>query len=86
MVRIEGGGVGFPVNEYLCDIMEVIEDTNSTKSYALNFQRHGTERLFILMHLYAVRVEANDERYVQKFGEVEVDAHKLKMLGEVVIA
>ena len=52
------GGVGFLVKEFLCDIIEVIEDTTFDDTNTVKGARgEGSEMFFLRKHLHAPRVE-----------------------------
>ena len=78
-------GLGFLVNEYLCGIIEVIEDTKFDESIWLRVPGERRVKYFFLGNMYMPPESMSTVKEMQKFREISVDVQKYKRQGEVVL-
>ena len=80
------GGVGFLVENYFCDIIEVIKDTKFDESMCIRVPGERGAKDFFVRNIYMPPESKGTVKGIQrKFGEVAIDVQKYKRQGEVVL-
>ena len=80
------GEVGFRVKLFLCDVIEVVEDTKYDESIRLRVPRETGAIFFFSGNMYMPLESNNMVKEIQKkFGEIAVDLQEFKREVEVVL-
>ena len=80
------GGVGFLVKDYLCDIVEVIDDTKFDESIWIRVPGERGKRDMFVGNIYMPPESKSRVSDIQRrFGEIAEDVQKYKKQGEVML-
>ena len=76
----------FLVKEYMCDVIEVVKDTNFDERIWIKIPGERGAQYYFLGNIYMNSESKNMINDIQrKFGEVAVEVQKYKRQGEIVL-